>query len=169
MIHSRLFFKPNEFRSLRDYMKLFKKKAGWRLVIIHTDGVYGHDLNRVAWNAADCLCDKMHAPLYFAHYSTPNGESRVEIKVKLTWSLKQFQDFFREEYCLAASHRIEVKPFNGSLEHAQAYLLSRELRGKGDVLTSDVLHWLMNMTGYSYAQEIRVLAAHVAAMACNLG
>jgi len=59
-------------------------------------------------------------------------------------------------------------PFDESPAHAQAYLLSRLLRGKGEELTKDVLHWMLNMSGYSYAQEVRLLAENVAHMAGNI-
>jgi hypothetical protein len=145
-------------------LKLFKNKSRWRKVTLYTNGLDGADLELLALQVADRLWLKTGAPLYYARYSKPNGESRIEIQIKVDWLREQFWEFITE----AANTHIHVEDADGSEAHAQAYLLARQLHGKGDEFTKDVLHWLLNMTGYSYAQEIRLLGEEISAMATNL-
>jgi hypothetical protein len=145
-------------------MNLFGKKSSWKKVVVHLWGLEQHDLQMCGWDFTDRLWKKTAAPMFFAHYSNPNGEARVEIKVELDWSAQQFEQFFASQNV----SKVTVEDFNASPAHALAYLLSRELRGKGEVFTKDVLHWALNMTGYSYAQEMRILAEHIAHMAENI-
>lgn len=151
-------------------MNLFGKKSNWRKVVVHLQGLEQHDLQLCGWDMTDSLWGETKAPMFFAHYCDPAGNARVEIKVELDWSVTQFELFFRSVRWWSAQyvHSVSVEPFNESPAHAQAYLLARLLRGKGEPLTKDVLHWTLNMTGYSYAQEIKLLAEHVAHMAENV-
>lgn len=150
-------------------MSLFGSRSGWVQVIIPVWGLDWSELSLLAWEITDRLWSETGAPMYFARYSEPGGFCRIEIKVKLDWSAQRFQGYMqdvgREEIDMPG---LRVKDIDGSPAHAQAYLLSRLLRGKGEALTKDVLHWTLNMTGYSYAQEIRIMGEQVAHMADNL-
>jgi len=150
-------------------MNIFANKSLWKKVIINLWGLEPHDLQAYGWAFTDKLWLATKAPMFFAHYSDRES-ARVEIKVALDWTLEHFKEFFGTPHEVGASaiNSITMEPFGGSPAHAQAYLLSRELRGAGEELTKDALHWALNMTGYSYAQEIRILAEHVAHMAGNL-
>lgn len=152
-------------------MKLFGKKSAWKKITIELVGLeQGHDLHQCGWDLTDGLWEKTKAPMFFAHYSTPGGKAWVEIKTELDWEAGAIELFFRSTQFWAAQHveRVSVTPFNESPAHAQAYLLSRLLRGKGEVMTKDVLHWALNMTGYTYAQEIKLLAEQTAVIAGNI-
>lgn len=124
-----------------------------------------HDLHVAGWDMTDALWQATKAPMFFAHYSDPSGV-RVEIKAELDWPALHIEAFFRRTSFWSAQFikNIAVTSFNESPAHALAYLLSRELRGKGEPFTKDVLHWVLNMTGYTYTQEMRILAEHVAHM-----
>lgn len=145
-------------------MSLFAKKSAWKKVVVNLWGLENHDLEMCGWDFTDRLWQKTAAPMYFAHYSHPNGEERVEIKVELDWSAQQFEQFFASQNVRS----VTVEDFNGSRAYAQAYLLSRDLRGKGEPLTKDVIHWTLNMAGYAYVQEMRILSEQVAHMAENM-
>jgi len=151
-------------------MKLFGKKSAWKKITIELVGLeQQHDLYLCGWDLTDGLWETTKAPMFFAHYSTP-GHAWVEIKTELDWDAARIELFFRSVKFWAAQYlqSISVVPFDESPAHAQAYLLSRLLRGKGEELTKDVLHWMLNMSGYSYAQEVRLLAENVAHMAGNI-
>ena len=139
-------------------------KSPWRKVILYVGGKDWADFDTFAWDAADRLWQVEQAPMYYARYSDLAGNERVEIQVKTDWTPGQFQSFFED----MDVNRIEVKACEGSPAHAAAYLLARELKGKGEPLMKDVMHWTFNMAGYSYMQEIRLLGEEVAAMAANL-
>jgi len=144
---------------------LFGNKSAWKRVTIRLWGLDDqHGLHTCGWDFTDRLWEATKAPMFFAHYSSPNGQASVEIKVELDWTTAKFKEFFDGP----STSSVVVEPFNGSPAHAQAYLLSRLLRGKGEELTKDVLHWTLNMSGYSYAQEVRLLAESVAHMAGNI-
>jgi len=156
-------------------MSLFKKttwfnKSAWKKITIELQGLEQHDLNLCGWDMTDALWQETKAPMFFAHYAYPSGHAQVEIKTELDWDATRIELFFRSTSFYSAQfiQNIAVTSFNESPAHAQAYLLSRLLRGKGEAHTKDVLHWMLNMTGYSYAQEIRLLAEHAAHMAGNI-
>jgi len=150
-------------------MSFFGSKSSWVRVVIPVWGLDWSELSLIAWEITDRLWSETQVPMYFAHYSEPGGYCRVEIKVKLDWTVQKFQgymqDFGRMEIDVP---NVKVSGIDGSDAHAQAYLLARQLRGKGEPLTKDVLHWTMNMTGYSYAQEIRLMGQQVAHFAESL-
>jgi hypothetical protein len=57
---------------------------------------------------------------------------------------------------------------SGGEPYAQAFVLARLLRGKGDDHMADVAHWLFNMTGFNYAQEVGLHAKAISIIAGNL-
>jgi hypothetical protein len=149
----------------------FFKTSKWKKIVIELQGAQGHDLHLCGRDMTDALWDETHAPMFFAHYSEPlTGKVQVEIKVELDWSHDAIDLFFRRTSLWAAQYvqKVSTSPFNESPAHAQAYLLSRLLRGKGEEQTKDVLHWMLNMTGYTYPQEIKLLGEHVAHLAGNI-
>jgi len=151
-------------------MNLFSKKSAWKKIVVELAGLEQHDLHLCGRDMTDELWKETKAPMFFAHYSNPNGHAWVEIKTELDWDATRIDLFFRSTRFWSAQfiQNVAVTSFNESPAHALAYLLSRELRGKGEVFTKDVLHWTLNMTGYSYAQEIKLLAEHVAHIAGNI-
>lgn len=151
-------------------MSLFGKKSAWKKVVIELQGLEQHDLQLCGWDMTDALWQETKAPMFFAHYADSSGHARVEIKTELDWDATRIELFFRRtsHYSAQFIQNITVTAFNDSPAHAQAYLLSRLLRGKGEDLTKDALHWALNMAGYSYAQEVKLLAEHIAHMADNI-
>ena len=151
-------------------MSLFNKSK-WKKITIELHGLDdSHDLHLCGWDMTDALWQETKAPMFFAHYSDPSGWVQVEIKTELDWDALRIEAFFRRTSFYSAQFikEVTVVQFSESPAHAQAYLLSRLLRGEGEALTKDVLHWMLNMTGYSYMQEIRLLAEHAARMAENI-
>lgn len=153
-----------------DGMKwLSKAECNWKKIIVYLEGLETHDLQLCGWDMTDQLWQETKAAMYFAHYADM-GRTWVEIKAEITWDTPRIELFLRRTDNWSAQYikDIRVVDFAALTEtpaHAQAYLLSRSLRGKGEELTKDVLHWMLNMTGYSYAQEISLLAEHISEMA----
>lgn len=149
---------------------MFGKKSYWKKIVVELQTLEPHDLQLCGWDMTDELWKETKAPMFFAHYSDPSGRAWVEIKCDLAWEAVRIDLFFRSTCYWTAQFikEIRVEPFNESPAHAQAYLLSRELRGKGEALTKDVMHWALNMTGYSYAQEIRLCGEQVSTLASNI-
>ena len=119
------------------------------------------------WNLADGASDTLNVPLYFARYSDPlTGDLRVELQLNIEdKSDTEMEDYF---HGLKGIVKCSIVPCDGSFPHAAAYVLSRLLRGKGEPLTKDTVHWLLNMVGYSYPQEIRLHCEAAASMAENM-
>lgn len=151
-------------------MSLFGKKSQWKKVSLYVSLTDWADLSLYAWEATDRLWEATKAPMYYARYSEPHStEGRVEIQVELDWTREQFETLFKTDTLAPVINQLVVLKWPaGSLAHANAYLLSRELRGKGEALTKDALHWALNMTGYSYAQELRLLGEQVSVLAGNM-
>ena len=145
-------------------MGLFTKSK-WRKVIIHLGVIEWTELNVVAWDMVDDFWLKhKEPPIYFARYCQPPvGDSRVEIQTEWQGTDLELKKWFEGPGVL----QVEVSTVDGSIPHAVAYLLARQLRGKGEPLTRDTIHWALNMTGYSYNGEVRLLAEQVAIMAAN--
>ena len=142
-------------------MSIFRKHH-WRKVILHTSNLDWIDLAAFAWNAADRLWQGNNPPLYYASYSDPKtGKQRVEIQIESDRELEFYTAFFAG----TVVDKVEVSVCEGSPAHAAAYLLARELRGGGEALTEDVIHWTFNMTGYIYLQEVRLHGAMTARLA----
>lgn len=143
-------------------MNLFKsvpifKKHLWRIirvsVLMDSDQV-----NTYAFNTATDLLDKkLVSKVYFARYGTPRaGTTYVDFKL-----VPSVPDAELEAYLFTRGpeiHTIETMPFEGSDAHAQAFLLAQQLRGSGDDNIAVVLHWLLNMTGFSYTDEVKLHA-----------
>lgn len=129
----------------------------WRKVIVHLGEIEWSELSVAAWDMVDDFWLKHdQPPIYFARYSLPpRGDSRVEIQTQTKCKNADLQSWFLGPGVL----RVDVSTCDGSDAHAAAYLLARELRGKDEALTKDALHWALNMMGYSYTGEIRVLPA----------
>jgi hypothetical protein len=146
-------------------LKLFGK-SGWRKVIVHLAVAEWKEFDCAVWTMVDDAADMLHAPLFFSRYSDAASGQRVEIQIQTDQPDEKLWTFFTAY----GPHvlKVEFAATDGSDVYAAAYALSRKLRGKGEPLTKDVLHFTLNMTGYSYAQEVRLLAEEVAAMAANM-
>ena len=146
-------------------MNLFKRSK-WRKVIVHLGAIEWEELNVVAWDMVDRFWVEQNKPsLYFARYSEPPaGDSRVEIQTRWDGDPEELVGWFSN---IEGVTGVGLASTDGSEPHTAAYLLARHLRGQGEALTKDTLHWALNMTGYSYTGEIRVLAEQVATMAAN--
>jgi hypothetical protein len=147
-------------------LKLIFGRLTWQKVVVEVHTEDTDMFVQAALDITDLLWERALAPMYFARYSGPNTPCRVEIKVELGWSKDKYQDLFENIY--PWTRVVSVEPVEGSREHAYAYLLSRELRGKGEPLMRDTMHWLFNMSGYSYPQEIRMLCETSAVLIKNM-
>jgi hypothetical protein len=143
---------------IKSIIKLLSgRSTAWQKVTVEVSalGLNGDpDFIALAWSIADAIWDATQAPLYFARYSQPGQMThRIEFKVELNWSREKYAQLLGEEVWWSVA---SVEPCDGSVPHAQAYLLSRTLRGLGEPLMRDTVHWLYNMSGYNYAQEARM-------------
>jgi hypothetical protein len=103
-----------------------------------------------------------HAMLgYFARYTSP--PFRLEMQLFTTRSLAVLRK------AILGYRRANVTPLsvsfescNGSLAHAAATGVALSLAAENRLnagTVADVVHWLFNMTGFSYVQEAAILAA----------
>lgn len=142
------------------------KKPEWFKVTIYLGSMTWQELMVLSWNIVDEFWSNNRQPsLYYARYTSPGTDSRIEMQVKWPGDAKELEALFSGpgiNRCVVAGHN------EGSEAHAAAYLLARQLKGKGETLTKDTLHWMLNMTGYSYVQEVKLLSEQVATMAANL-
>lgn len=135
-------------------MPIFKKKH-WRVVRVNVL-MDTNQMNVYAFDTACALLDKsLVSKVYFARYGDPHaGTTYVEFKVAPLVPDEELETFLRDYG--PEIHTIETKPFDGSDAHAQAFLMARLLRGQGDEQIADVVHWLLNMTGYGYMDEVKL-------------
>lgn len=119
-------------------------------------------MDNYAYQSACTLLDSaLVSKVYFARYSNPHENTAyVEFKVLPTASDEQIANVLRS-YDAPEITTITVELFDGDDAHAEAFRLSRLLRGKGTDHAADVIHWLLNMTGYSYLDEIQLHASAV--------
>lgn len=145
-------------------MRLFGK-PDWFKVTIYLGSMTWQELMVISWNIIDDFwVHNEQPPLYYARYTAPGTDSRIEMQVKWRSTAKELEALFHGP----GINRVSVTGCEGSEAHAAAYLLARQLKGKGEPLTKDTLHWMLNMTGYSYVQEVKLLSEQVATMAANL-
>lgn len=141
------------------------KKTKWRKVIIYLAPMTWQELTVVSWNIVDEFWQNNKQPLlYYARYNSPGSESRIEMQVE--W--EGTEDELAACFYGPGINGSASTGCDGSPAHAAAYLMARQLWGKGEPLTKDTLHWMLNMTGYSYVQEVKLLSEQVATMAANL-
>lgn len=132
------------------------------------------------WNSAEFvrfsqdIADKIyeatgHAALYFAKYHVGGRPEtmRIEVQVRVAWPLKKFRQLL-EDKSEDSLNVTNVEKTQGSFPHAQAYLLSRQLRAGDAFLLKDTVHWLFNMVGHGYVTEIKMYCESAACMAANL-
>ena len=138
-------------------MNLFKSKPKklWRVIRVHVL-MDSKQMSAYAFLTASVLLDEQKvSKVYFASYSNPHaGTTYVEFKVLPRVSdeeLKAHLGAYGPEI-----HAIDIQPFEGSDAHAQAFLLARTMRGSGGEQINDVVHWLLNMNGFSYLDEIKL-------------
>lgn len=138
-------------------MPIFKKKH-WRVVRVSVlmDSL---QMNTYAFETACALLDReLVSKVYFARYGDPHaGTTYVEFKVVPLVPDKELETYLKLAYENEVS-AVDIQPFDGSDAHAQAFLMARLLRGSGDEQIADVVHWLLNMTGYSYMDEVKLYA-----------
>lgn len=145
-------------------LSLFSK-PDWFKVSIYLGCMTWQEMAVISWNIIDDFwAHNGQPPLYYARYTSPGTDSRIEMQVKWGGSAKQLEALFHGP----GINKVYVTGCVGSDAHAEAYLMARQLRGKGEPLTKDTLHWMLNMTGYSYVQEVKLLSEQVATMAANL-
>lgn len=147
-------------------MGLFTKPK-WRLVRAHVL-MDGNEMESFGFETACELVDRNYASkLYYCRYLSRELRC-VEFKLlplrdddTLVSLLSGKQD--------VTSATVEPWDGGGGEPYAQAFVLARLLRGKGDEHVADVLHWALNMTGYTYAQEVGLYAQATVVIAGNLG
>jgi len=136
-------------------MPIFKKKA-WRVVRVNVlmDSL---TMDAFAFNTAGTLLDnKLASKVYFARYGDPHANTTyVEFKLVPLVPDKELETYLRLTYETEVS-AVDIQPFEGSDAHAEAFVLARMMRGTGDDQIADVVHWLLNMTGYSYMDEVKL-------------
>lgn len=137
-------------------MPIFRKKQ-WRIIRVSVL-MDSFQMNTYAFDTACALLDKeLASKVYFARYGNPHaGTTYVEFKLVPLVSDEHLDTFLRDHGPEIAN--VEIFPFNGSDAHAQAFLMARLLRGQGDEQIADVVHWMLNMTGYSYMDEVKLFA-----------
>lgn len=147
-------------------MNLFKKPA-WRLVRVHVLMDW-KDMDAFAFDTGCRLMDDGWASkLYFARYMDPVAcTSYVEFKLVPLRTDALLRLWLSDRY--KDVNKVDIEGFEGSDAHAEAFNMARQLRGLGDDKISDILHWCLNMTGYTYTQEIKMLSLHCASCANNL-
>lgn len=135
-------------------MPIFKKRR-WRVVRVSVL-MDTTQMNVYAFNTACDLLDKeMASKVYFARYGDPHaGTTYVEFKLMPLVPDEELDTFLRDHG--PEIHTVEIQPFEGSDAHAEAFVLARMLRGTGEEQISDVVHWLLNMTGYGYMDEVKL-------------
>lgn len=134
-------------------MGLFSKSK-WRLVKAHVLMDW-KELEAFGFETACELVDKGFATkLYYARYLS-NEARRVEFKL-----YPMVQDHELEHHLLQKPDvtEVTVEPFDGSDTYAEAFAMARLLRGQGNKQAGDVVHWMLNMAGYNYIQEVEFYA-----------
>jgi hypothetical protein len=134
-------------------------KAGWQALWLKIGVMVkpGADLKCLAWKFAEKFEEKFRVPaLYFARY-TDALSSRLEISALVVDDPKRIKRFFRK-YEDVIGVKIENRD-PGSFSHACAYqAVKRLMVGNDDARGTalrDVFHWMSNMVGCDYLQEIR--------------
>lgn len=89
--------------------------------------------------------------LYYARYSNRKA-NYVDIRAVTKIGTKAAWDWWRN-----VTWAVEVRVRDvgaGSKAHAKAFTAVREMHGKGEELTLDVFHWMLNQLGYTYGHEL---------------
>jgi len=133
------------------------KKSLWRVARVHVL-MSSPEMHDYAFETACQLLDKhIASKVYFASYGNPNaGTTYVEFKMVPTVEDVEIDRFLRDGG--VSVDRVEIQAFEGSDAHAEAFALARLIKGSGDEQIMDVVHWLLNMTGFGYTAEIKIHA-----------
>jgi len=146
-------------------MGLFTKST-WRLVRAHVQ-MTAAEMESFGFETACELVDQGYASkLYYCRYLLPEIRC-VEFKLLPLREDRVLREFLRGMQDVT---EVTVEPWDGSggEPYAQAFVLARLLRGKGDDHMADVTHWLFNMTGFNYAQEVGLHARAISIIAGHL-
>lgn len=132
-------------------MGLFSKPK-WRIARVHVL-MDASEMDAFGFETACALADEGYAAkLYYCRYMSREMRC-VEFKLLPMCEDSVLVNYLRAKQDVSS---VTVEPWDGSGgdPYAQAFILARLLRGKGDEHLVDVLHWMLNMTGYNYAQEL---------------
>jgi len=120
------------------------------MVTVELDTDMSHeDYCRWALETGKALREHFGEPLFFARYSD-HLSKRVAFQIKNVKITPELREWFDRPDILSAT----FKKCGGSDKHAKAFELACVLEGAGEEQIGDVLHWLMNMTGYHYGDEL---------------
>jgi len=139
----------------------------WRLARAHVL-MDAREMEAFGFETACALTDEGYASkLYYCRYMSATTRC-VEFKLLPACEDDKLLEFLRGKQDV---RDVTVEPWDGSGGdvYAQAFALARMLRGKGDEHVGDVAHWLLNMTGYSYVQELQFYARGTATVAGIFG
>lgn len=129
----------------------------WRKLVVKINAANSAEFREAAWWVSETLWNTTRAPMYFARYSLPDGPMRVEVRIDLLWTKRQFKALLaKAPRAPVKCEVISVEKCEGSVPHIQAWALAMSLRGKSNPAIHETLHWFYNMIGCSYLEEVKM-------------
>ncbi len=134
-----------------------KTKSRWLWITVAFPRVA--DLNIGLALLEHLLNSKLAEQGYYCHYT--NKTPRIEIKCLTDYDMRKLRSAIKATCCRyhnTPPSSITFKPFAGSEAHALAanviLSLSEHNLLRDDSCLRDVIHWMYNMAGFTYAQEL---------------